>query len=99
AACPRPPSIVAVDRHPWALDESAATFRAFGLPARTRLADIGTMPLPKNGSAFLASFALHELADTARDALLARLLERASGGDRILIVEPLAGFVAPWWRT
>ena len=24
-------------------------------------------------------------------------LERGAGGNRILVVEPLAGFVAPWW--
>ena len=40
-ACSRPPAIVGIDRHPWALDESKETFRAFGLSARTRLARRG----------------------------------------------------------
>jgi hypothetical protein len=31
--------------------------------------------------------------------LLARFLERAARGDRVLIVEPLAGFVARWWNA
>ena len=41
---------------------------------------------------------MNELEDTARDTLLTRLLDRASRGDRVLIVEPLAGFVARWWN-
>jgi hypothetical protein len=48
--------------------------------------------------AFLAAFALNELPDAAREELLSRLVDRASQGDRILIVEPLAGFVARWWN-
>ena len=48
-------------------------------------------------AAILAAFTLNELTDAARDALLRRLLERARRGDRVLVVEPLAGFVAPWW--
>jgi hypothetical protein len=41
---------------------------------------------------------LNELADAPRDALLGTLLDRAASGDRVLVVEPLAGFVAPWWK-
>jgi SAM-dependent methyltransferase len=50
-------------------------------------------------TAFLAAFSLNELPDAARDALLERLVarHRSSPGDRVLIVEPLAGFVARWW--
>ena len=55
--------------------------------------------LPKGRAAFLAAFALNELPDGPREALFARLLERAANGDRVLIVEPLAGFVAPWWKN
>ena len=35
---------------------------------------------------------------TPADRLLHRLIARATDGDRVLIVEPLAGFVAPWWN-
>jgi hypothetical protein len=70
----------------------------FGIAATVRQGDIATTPLPKPPAAILAAFTVNELADPARDALLPRLLERASQGDRILVVEPLAGFVAPWWK-
>ena len=97
AACPRPPRIVGVDRHPWALGEAAWTYRAFGLAARTRQGDLATAALPKSPAAILAAFTVNELPDASRDALLKRLLDRAAQGDRVLIVEPLAGFVARWW--
>ena len=90
--------VVGIDRHPWALAEAAATYRAFGVTATTRRGDIATTRLPKGPTGILAAFTLNELADAARDALLQALVERAGRGDRVLIVEPMAGFVARWWN-
>ena len=91
------PQVVGIDRHPWALTEATRTYRAFDLVARTRLGDAAIAPLPASPSAVLAAFTANELAEGARDTLLARLLDRAARGDRVLIVEPVAGFVARWW--
>jgi hypothetical protein len=98
AAQTAPPATIGIDRHRWALDEAAKTFRAFDLPLRTRLGDIAGADLPKGRASFLAAFALNELPDTGREAMLKRLLDRASAGDQVLIVEPLAGSAAPWWK-
>jgi SAM-dependent methyltransferase len=92
-----PPHVVGIDRHPWALGEAARTYRDFGLTARTIKGDVATVALPKGRASILAAFTLNELQDAARDALMQRLLERAAAGDRLLIVEPIAGFVARWW--
>jgi SAM-dependent methyltransferase len=97
AECLERPQVVGIDRHPWALAEAGRTYREFRLTARTRQADVATADLPKPPTLLLAAFTVNELPDKARDALLVRLLERASRGDRLLIVEPLAGGVAPWW--
>jgi SAM-dependent methyltransferase len=94
----RPPHIVGIDRHPWALGEAARTYRDFGLPARTIKADVATAALPRGPASILAAFTMNELEDAPRDALLQRLLERTGAGDRLLVVEPIAGFVAPWWE-
>ena len=40
---------------------------------------------------------LNELPVASLDAAMHRLCVRAEAGDAVLIVEPLAGFVAPWW--
>ena len=97
-ACEKRPRVVGIDRHPWALGEAASAYRAFGLSAIVRQGDVATANLPKGPASILAAFTLNELADPAREALLTRLVDRASRGDRILIVEPLAGFVARWWN-
>jgi SAM-dependent methyltransferase len=98
AGARRSSRIVGIDRHSWALAEAARTYRDFGFAGRTRKSDIAIAPLPKDRSAVVAAFAMNELTDSARDALMMRLVDRAGRGDRLLIVEPLAGFVAPWWN-
>ncbi len=96
-ACQKPPRVTGIDRHPWAVEEAARTYRAFGLSATARRGDIAAAPLPKGPSAILAAFTLNEMPDSSRDALLSQLIERGRGGDPVLVVEPLAGFVARWW--
>jgi hypothetical protein len=91
------PRIAGIDIHPWAVREATETYRAFGVAARARQGDIGTVSLPKGPAAILAAFALNELPDAAREALLTQLVQRDSIGDRVLIVEPLAGGAARWW--
>ena len=98
AGCRTPPPIIGIDRHPWALAEAAETYRELGFSGRTRHGDVASIQLPKSPATILAAFTVNELAADARGLLLPRLLARAKEGDRVLIVEPVAGFVAPWWK-
>jgi hypothetical protein len=91
------PRVFGVDRNAWALDEAAWTYGAFGLSARTRRADAAGAVLPDRRGCILAAFILNELPAESRDRLRLRLIESAAEGSRVLIVEPLAGFVARWW--
>ena len=95
-ACARAPQIVGIDRHPWAIAEAADSYRHFGLTARTRRGDIASAPWPPSGAACVAAFTLNEMDDRARETATARLLEHDGP---VLIVEPLAKSVAPWWDT
>jgi hypothetical protein len=92
------PKVIGIDRHPWALGEAAWTYRELGINGRTTRDDVSSARLPKGRAAILAAFTMNELPEAARDGVLQRLLERIARGDRVLIVEPLAGFVAPWWN-
>jgi len=92
------PRIAGIDIHPWAVREATETYRAFGVAARARQGDMTTVNLPKGPAAILAAFALNELPDAARESLLMQLVQRDSTGDRVLIVEPLAGGAARWWN-
>jgi hypothetical protein len=96
--CDRMPQVVGVDRHPWALDEARRTYEAFGVRARLRRGDLVRLGLPSR-SAVLAAYALNELEEGSRSAMLARLLEHAGRGNRVLAVEPLARSIAPWWNS
>jgi SAM-dependent methyltransferase len=91
------PRILGVDRHPWALAEATRAYHDLGVQGRAIQSDLGRVELPKERCGLLAAYSLNELAADTRGALMSRLLDRAAAGDRILIVEPLAGFVAPWW--
>jgi len=96
-SCPARCSVTGIDRHPWAVAEASRTYRVFGLSGQTRRGDITGAELPRNRPATVCAFAMNELPETGRDRLLSRLVEQARPGDRLLIVEPLAGFVARWW--
>jgi SAM-dependent methyltransferase len=96
-ACDPHPKVIGVDTHPWVLTEAAQTYREFGLQARTIRGDAAAFAPPRTRAMILAAFLVNELDDKNRDRLLARLLERAAAGDRVLVVEPLARSVARWW--
>jgi hypothetical protein len=96
--------VIGIDRHPWALGEAARTYQHFGITATVRKGDLTTRALPGAAGSFLAAFTLNELPDGAREhvmtTLMARVMTagRAKDSTSLLIVEPLAGFVAPWWE-
>ncbi|HEY6210844.1 MAG TPA: hypothetical protein VIW45_01105 [Vicinamibacterales bacterium] len=92
------PSILGIDKHPWAQTEAAATYRAFGLDASVRRGDVTSDVKTKGTTGIVAAFTVNELADDARAALLTRLVEHARRGHCVLVVEPLARSIAPWWN-
>ena len=49
-------------------------------------------------STVLAAFSVNELLDAPRGDLRERFLRHAKRGGHVLVVEPIAGFVAPWWN-
>ncbi len=94
---PRAPRLLGFDRHPWAVTEAAWTWRALGLAGRAVQGD-GTRARWRTGApAVIAAYVVNELPEPAREALRRRLLEVAGAGGRVLVVEPIARGLAPWW--
>jgi hypothetical protein len=89
-------SAFAIDRSPWAIAEAARTYRHFGLRVRTSQDDMATAAWPA-AATLLAAFAVNELPPAVRDRLLERVLERIARGSAVLVVEPIARSIAPWW--
>lgn len=91
------PAVVGIDRHPWAVDETQWTYRQLGVHGRARQGDVTRVPRAGRGDAIVAAYVLNELPDRSRITVEDRLLATASQGGRVLIVEPIARTIAPWW--
>ena len=91
------PSVAGIDRHPWAVDEAQWTYRQLGVHGRARHGDISRAPAPRSGEAVVAAYVLNELPDSTRIRIEQRLLDSAERGGRVLVIEPIARAIAPWW--
>jgi hypothetical protein len=101
ALAARVPIVRGYDRHRWALEEAAATYRELGLAGRTAHRDVGhpsRAALRVNArTGVIAAYVANELSPEGRSVLLAELLDMAKAGARVLIVEPIARRANPWW--
>ena len=93
--------VTGVDRHPWAVAEAARTYRELGLSgSRAIQGDAARAKLPFGPrSGIIAAYTVNELPESARNALLPRLLDSHARGARVLIVEPIARRIATWWHA
>lgn len=87
------PKVLGLDVHPWAVTEAAWTYRFFGIDGRAARGDLATArPDPLAG--IVAAYTLNELDEAARQKVLAQAL---SGGREVLVIEPIARGITPWW--
>jgi len=91
------PPVTGIDRHPWAVDEARWTYRQLGLQGHARIGDISKLPTLKPGSGAIAAYVLNELPDATRQRAEDALLAGAAHGATVLILEPIARAVTPWW--
>jgi hypothetical protein len=91
-----PPQVIGLDRNPWAVSEARWTYSAFGLEGSAKTVDLSTFKVP-SGRAILAAFILNELPEEARERWRNSLLAAAERGSPVLIVEPIARRLSPWW--
>lgn len=97
ATQPRPAPVTGLDTHPWALNEAALTYRAFGLEGSTRRANVLHLSVPRSVDAIAAGWVLNEVTGQTRLALQRTLLDAVKAGRRLLVVEPIATRISPWW--
>ena len=98
-AAGRSPFVVGVERQKWAAKEARRSFETLRLKGRVLNKRIEQAQFQaagaKRGDAVVAAFTVNELEDVARNALLQKLL--LSRSVSVLIVEPIARRVHPWW--
>jgi protein-L-isoaspartate O-methyltransferase len=91
------PSIAGIDRHPWAVDEARWTYRTLGLRGDARQGDAAKLPALRAGGAAIAAYTLNELPAAARQRVEDQLMAGAAKGARVLVLEPIAKAITPWW--
>ncbi len=98
------PPLTGVDENAWALGEAAWNWQQLGVSGRTQRGDMvaaaARAPKGPNGAppAIVLAWAVNELPRDARTSLLPTLVAAATAGSHVLIVEPLARGVSPWWQ-
>jgi len=90
-------TVSGIDRHPWAAAEARWTYARLGVHGRARQGDASRVPVPRAGTAVIAAYLLNELPEAARAATENVLLEAGARGGRVLVIEPIARAVTPWW--
>jgi SAM-dependent methyltransferase len=90
------PRISGIDRNPWAAAEARWTYAAFGFDGSGKTLDLNTFRLP-GSTALVAAFIVNELPDEVRERWLGAILDTAKRGSPVLVVEPIAKKLSPWW--
>jgi SAM-dependent methyltransferase len=93
--------VTGIDRHAWAAGEARWTYRQLQIRGRATQGDItradAALRRLEPDSAVVAAYTLNELADDSRHLVEDQLLAAAQRGVRVLVVEPIARRITPWW--
>ena len=87
-----------IDVSAWAVDEASWTYATLGVQGRARRGGLEGLTLPSTPATLLAAFVVNELPATARAQALERLTAAARDGHAVVIIEPIARALTPWWR-
>lgn len=91
--------VLALDRSGWALAESRQSFRLLGTRGRTRRVELPDgLPRLGRGDLITAGYVLNELPVKAREQLTVTFARALESGARLLVLEPLARGISPWWE-
>lgn len=93
----RAPTVTGIDHHPWAVTEARWAYRQLGLAGSARRGDVGRLTPPPSGGVIVAAYVLNELTAELRTKVENHLLDAAARGTRILLIEPIARSITPWW--
>jgi len=106
SSLPAPPQITGVDKQGWCLDEARLTWRAFGLDGRVVRGDllVSAEKLVRDASirnrarvGIALGWSVNELDNATRARLLPAILALTRAGHPLLLIEPLARGMSPWW--
>ncbi|MBX3461185.1 MAG: methyltransferase domain-containing protein [Planctomycetes bacterium] len=91
-------SVVGVDLDANVLAQAVHTWRETGVRGGGVRAHIAKYRWPKPPVGIVAAFTINELDEADREKLWRELERQVQGGSRLLVLEPLATRIAPWWQ-
>ena len=91
------PHVLGIDTHEYAVQEARWTYAQLGLAATTRRGDAGRIPAVRGPRGIVAGWVLNELPPDARVRTWEALSRAAEEGSAVLVLEPIARSVTPWW--
>jgi SAM-dependent methyltransferase len=93
------PQIVGVDRSGFALEEARRTAAELGLRGAWKRGALPlALPALRGGDLGCLGGCANELPEAARDSLFVGLVTAVERGAGLVVAEPLAAGVTPWWR-
>jgi hypothetical protein len=93
------PRLAGVDASGWAVEETRWNWRRLDLSGSVRRGDLLRTRLGGRGECIVAGWVVNELERSVRDRLLDALLAAGRRGARVLVLEPVAKRIAPWWAS
>ncbi|MCZ7605770.1 MAG: class I SAM-dependent methyltransferase [Planctomycetota bacterium] len=91
-------NVVGVELDPDVAREAAFTFKDLGVRGGIVRCHIARYRWPKPPLGIVAAFTINELDERDRERLWRELERQIKGGSRLLVLEPLATGIAPWWQ-
>jgi SAM-dependent methyltransferase len=91
-------NVVGVELDPEILREAAFTFRDLGVHGGGVRCHIAKYRWPRPPLGIVAAFTVNELDERDREHLWRDLERQARGGSKVLVLEPLATRITPWWH-
>ena len=85
------------DVNRWAVAEAEWTYHTLGVAGTARRGSVSSLRLPSRPSTLLAAFVVNELPPQDRAVALDRLVDAARNGHQVVVVEPIAKKLTPWW--
>lgn len=89
--------VTGVDVSGHAVDEARWTYARLGVGATVRRGPATTLPRTAQPRGIVAGWVLNELAPADRTLAWSAMTAAAREGDAVLVLEPLARTISPWW--
>lgn len=92
-----PPDLIGIERNAWAAGETRWSWKTLRVGGTVLGRELDGFPLPGRSAGIVIAYTANELGDEVRPRVRDALVSAAQRGAAVLVVEPIAGSLTPWW--